>query len=431
MIETEDNKGNKKEFNEYKILAKNSFYSFLNSYSGFFFTMITSTIMARIVTDIEWQYLILALSYITLFSLILTFLPPSLGLSFNYYIPRFRTLKQNNKLKSFVNYALIIRLICVLPLFVISLSIFVVLGNVFGINLHNYVYLLYILSPLIIINGFDKIFHDIVRGLNMFRIVFILLIVRYLVYIGGLLFLFMNKNIISLELIALIILLSNLIPFIINFFIILKIQMSLKKTEEESLTFFNVFKYLLKYGIHLSIRTYLSKFNREFRPQLVSFFEAPGTVTGYNIANHYSDVSYEAIGSFNRPLTISFSSLDASNKSEQIEKIYRNLFHYTVFFVLLITGILFFFTDIYVVIIYTASRLEYSTIIKLFIIAMIFNVQSSFFYSLLRASEKVKYIVPITLVSICIKIVAFILGLIFFGIKVDRSTIEQETKERS
>jgi O-antigen/teichoic acid export membrane protein len=250
----------------------------------------------------------------------------------------------------------------------------------------------------------------------MFRIVFILLVVRYLVHIGGLLILFLNRNIVSLELIAIIILISNLIPFIINIFIILKVLISLKKTEEDSLTFIVVLKYLIKYGIHLSIRMYLNRLNREFRPQLISIFEAPGFVTGYNIANHYSDVSFEAIGSFNRPLTISFSSLDASNKNDQIEKIFRNLFQYSVLFVLLITGVLVFCADIYVVIIYTASRLEYSLIIKLFVIAMVFNVQASFFYSLLRASEKLQYIVPITLVSISIKFISFLIALIYFGI---------------
>jgi len=35
---------------EYKNLAKNSLYSFIHSYSGFFLSIITSFIMARIVS---------------------------------------------------------------------------------------------------------------------------------------------------------------------------------------------------------------------------------------------------------------------------------------------------------------------------------------------------------------------------------------------
>jgi O-antigen/teichoic acid export membrane protein len=372
--------------------------------------------MARIISDESWGFIILSLSYVTLFTLILTFLPPSLGLSFNYYIPRFRMLNQNNKLKSFIKYSLLIRSICVIPIYLVSIIVFTGFAELFQLNLDTYVHLLYILSPLIIINSFDKDFFDIVRSFNRFRIVLILVIIRYSVHIGGLLFLFFNRTLVSLELISLIIVLSFLIPLIFNFLIIIKIQFTLEKSDDEKLTLKEVLKNLMKYGSALSIRTYLTKFNREIKIPLIDFFAPTGTVVGFNIARHYSDVSYEAIGSFNRPLTISFSSLQAKQNFQQIEKIYRILFNYTLFLILLITGILFFITDIYIVLIYTPSRLEFSLIVKLLIIASIFNVQASFFYSLLRSSEKVRYLVPITVLNTLIGISIFIISLIFFGI---------------
>ncbi|GAG35724.1 unnamed protein product, partial [marine sediment metagenome] len=224
---------------------------------------------------------------------------------------------------------------------------------------------------------------------------------------------------VSIISIAIIILISNLIPFLIDFFIISRLYFKIQKTDEESLTFKQVLSNLIKYGTHLSVKTYLEKFNREFKTILIGTFQSSGIVTGYNIAVHYSDVSFEAIGSFNRPLTISFSSLSAKNKHHEIERIYKNLFQYAQFFILLITGILFFVVDIYLNLIfseYSESFFIYSIVMKLLIIAMIFNVQGSFFYSLLRASDKVKYLIPIRLSSFLFQMVIFLLSLAIYGI---------------
>ncbi|MFW9783879.1 MAG: polysaccharide biosynthesis C-terminal domain-containing protein, partial [Candidatus Heimdallarchaeota archaeon] len=420
MEEDKESKQKKREMErEYKSLAKNSILSFIHSYSGFFLSIITSFIMARIISQITWGFLIIALSYVAIFTLTLTFLPPSLGLSFNYFIPRDRALKQNTKLKSFIKKSLIIRLFFVLATFLVSLLFMFLLIDIFSIEIGGYEYLLYLLSPLIIIQGIDQVFNDILRGFNLFTIVYYMLLVRNLIYIGGLIFLFLNVNLVSLTNISIIFVLSNLIPFIIDFFIIFRIQRKIRNTEESPLTFKDVFSRLIKYGSHLSIKTYLDRFTREFKTILVGTFQLSGIVTGYNIGVHYSDVSFEAIGSFNRPLTISFSSLDAKNKSKEIEGIYRNLFHYAQFFILLISGFLFFLTDIYLSLIYSdysESFALYSVILKVLILATIFTLKPAFFYSLLRASNKVKYIVPIRIINFVINLVIFLVSLIYFGI---------------
>ncbi|MFW9772365.1 MAG: polysaccharide biosynthesis C-terminal domain-containing protein [Candidatus Thorarchaeota archaeon] len=420
MEEDKESKQRKREMErEYKSLAKNSILSFIHSYSGFFLSIITSFIMARIISQITWGFLIIALSYVAIFTLTLTFLPPSLGLSFNYFIPRDRALKQNTKLKSFIKKSLIIRLFFVLATFLVSLLFMFLLIDIFSIEIGGYEYLLYLLSPLIIIQGIDQVFNDILRGFNLFTIVYYMLLVRNLIYIGGLIFLFLNVNLVSLTNISIIFVLSNLIPFIIDFFIIFRIQRKIRNTEESPLTFKDVFSRLIKYGSHLSIKTYLDRFTREFKTILVGTFQLSGIVTGYNIGVHYSDVSFEAIGSFNRPLTISFSSLDAKNKTKEIEGIYRNLFHYAQFFILLISGFLFFLTDIYLSLIYSdysESFALYSVILKVLILATIFTLKPAFFYSLLRASNKVKYIVPIRIINFVINLVIFLVSLIYFGI---------------
>jgi len=113
-------KNNKNLTKDHRILAKNTFFSFLFSYGKFLFALITSFIIARIISQETWGFLILTLSFINIFTFILVFFPPSLGLSFHYYIPRYRALNQNSKLKSFVLNSLIIRFMFLIPIFFLN-----------------------------------------------------------------------------------------------------------------------------------------------------------------------------------------------------------------------------------------------------------------------------------------------------------------------
>ena len=248
MNDTEKN--NKNLSKDHRILAKNTFFSFLFSYGKFLFALITSFIIARIISQETWGFLILTLSFINIFTFILIFFPPSLGLSYHYYIPRFRALNQNSKLKSFVVNSLIIRFVFLIPIFFLTLLIFNIFFSFFEISLQNYTHLFYILSPLVAINSFDKIFNDLSRALNKFQIVFILLVIKYIVNIGGLIYLFLFVNIIELEMIAVITLLSSLVPFLLSIIVIFFIlKYKIKKTNEEGITFKETFKLLYKLSL--------------------------------------------------------------------------------------------------------------------------------------------------------------------------------------
>ena len=210
----------------HKVLAKNTFFSFLSSYGNYISSIITSFIIARIISQENWGFLILATSIVNIFTFILLFFPPSLGLAMNYYIPKYRALNQNNKLKSFIVKSLIIKLLLVLPIYILSILIFNVFFEFFQISLKNYTSLFYLLSPLIIINSFDNIFKDISRALNKFQFVFFMFLIKYILNIGSLIYVFIFLTVINVEVIALITLFSNLIPFLINFIAILLIWLA-------------------------------------------------------------------------------------------------------------------------------------------------------------------------------------------------------------
>jgi len=410
-------KNTRKISKDHRILAKNTFYSFLFSYGKFLFALISSFIIARIISPETWGFLILTLSIVNMFSFFMLFLPPSLGLSFHYYIPRYRALNQNSKIKSLVLNSLIMRLVFLIPIFFLSLLVFNIFFTFFKISLQNYTHLFYILSPLIAINSFDKTFNDLSRALNKFQVVFMLLVVKYVVNIGGLILLFLFIEIIEVEMIAVIALLSSLIPFIINIIYILYILHKIDKTEEEVLTFKETFKLLYKYGSILTLNTFIDSFYTEFTIQSIGFSIDTEFVTGFNLARHYRDVSSEAVRSLNRPLTISFSELYSVKRFNQIERIFKVVFSYSLFLLLLLTGLLFFVVEFFLSIVYGESYLKFSLIVKLMLISTIFSLPGGFFFSLLKVSDKIKYLTPISIIFYSIQILLFLLGLIFYGIE--------------
>ncbi|KKL83306.1 hypothetical protein LCGC14_1976090 [marine sediment metagenome] len=389
-----NNQNKRKELSkENKILAKNSFYSFIHSYGNFFFSLITASIIARVISQSDWGYLILTLSLIGFFTIILAFLPPSLGISTVYYVSQFKALNQNTKLRSFTRNTILLRLLFLIPIFFLSILIFTIFGQFFKVNLKDYYYLFYLLAPMIIIDGLYKNFLDLARALNMFKVPLFLLILKNTIYIGGLLYLFFYVDPIQVSFLAIILIISSATPFIIIILILfVKLQLKIKKTEEDGISFSECIKILYKYGSYMSTADIMGTIEKESKTQLVGLYEVAEAVAGYHIAYQYIGVSRAAISPLNRPLIISFTRLYNKKQLNQIQKIYKTLFNYFLFITLIITGILFFVVDIILYIIYGESYLVFSIILKLLLIANIFTLQAPFFGAYTNATNKIKYI---------------------------------------
>jgi len=415
-IEDTSNK-KKKLTREHKILAKNSIYSLMHNYGNYIFSIITASLIARTISPQEWQYLILTLSLIGIFMTFLAFLPPSLGGSMIYYISGYHALNYNNKLRSFTRNAIFLRILFLIPFFLLSIFVFRIFLEFFKISLKEYYYLFYLLSPLIIINGLNGILTELTRALNMFKVNFFLLIIHNIIYIGGLLVLFFYIESNIMIYIGVIYIVASVIPFIINCFIIyLKFKFKIKKTEEEGDTFIECAKKVYKYGSFLSIIDGYSTFSINIKPQLIGGYEVAGMVTGYHIATRYNSVSSVTTTPLNRPLSVSLTRLYSKEQFGQIQKIYNSIFKYILVLSLLATGFFFFMTEFFLIIIYGESYLIYSLLVKFSLISIIFNIQDAFLGSFLIASNRVKLLSIIVLVFGALQLTFFAIGLIFYGI---------------
>ena len=203
------------------------------------------------ISQTEWGFLIIATSYITIITFIVSFIPLGLNSSLNYFIPRYIALKQNNKIKSLIYSSILIRSIVVISVFLITLGLIFLIPNLFMINLNNYIYLLYILSPLIIVISLENLCIKIIEGMGLFKIEFLFSLFRAIINIGALIFMIIFIKPIKIELIAFVNLFSMIIPFLFLINTILIKLSNIKETNDEKLTFKEVLKNTLNYGSYI------------------------------------------------------------------------------------------------------------------------------------------------------------------------------------
>ena len=331
---------------EHKILFKNSFFSFLGTYGSYVLLLVTSFLKARLISIEAWGILIIALSYIGIIAIILSFLPPGLSEALKFYISKYKAQNETKKVKSVIKYGLIIKLIFAIPLFLVSIFILGAFINFFNIPLENNIFLLYLLSPLIIQKGIGSVLIPISQAFNKFKSLFILDILNKIINIVGLVFIFLFVEINALEIIAIVTVVAFYIPFIFKCILVYIIYLKLKP-KGNGIKFRKFLKKTNKYGSYMSGIQFLSTFWDQIEIQSIGIFSEPIWVTGYNISNNYTMVSRRFIGSLNEPLMISYSRLGAKNQRDKISKIFIILVNFTQFIVFSITGILVLFSDFF------------------------------------------------------------------------------------
>ncbi|MFX1408973.1 MAG: lipopolysaccharide biosynthesis protein [Promethearchaeota archaeon] len=415
--ENSDNKVLKAD-SEYKKFASNTFYSLLVNYGSHFATFVYSFLLARLITDESWGFLIIATSYITIIVNIIHFLPPGLNHALNYYIPRYLTLNQKAKIKSLVKNAFIIKLLFAIPILILSLLVFFIFANLFTVNLKNKVDLLFILFPLALTNSSKYILDAINRGFYRFHFLFILLIVRNIIHISPLLIYYLFDLSISVEIIAFIVMASSVVPFLINISYILINILRISSEDNEKVSFREDFSNTFKFGSYIGVSDLIDKMWRETQFQGISIFASEGAVTGYNIGLNYRNLSLYSVTSMSYPLLTSFSSLNTKERYNQVNKIYKVAYKVTLFILLIISGILFFAVDFFLDFIFLEDRLIYSDFLRLLILSVVFQILGYFVYSLLNAQYKVKFTFLLKIINMSYIIPLFFIGLIYFGVEV-------------
>ena len=401
---------------QYKTLAKNVFISIFLSYGTYIFTLLTSFLLARMISREEWAILILATSIIGIFSIFVNFMPPGLIFSMNFYIPRYRAKNKQLKLRNFILKAFYIRIIIVSVIFFIAIIIFCLFESLYKVFLNNHIILLYILAPLIIIQNLDAFFITFLIGFNLFKTNFIFFLVKTVTKIVPLIVIFFLFRTIDIEAIALINLISLIIPVIIELLIFIKIIPKVKSKEVEGLKFKKFIKKVVGYGSFLTIENFMNSIWKEVQTVAIGTYESLKWVTGNKISRNYTNSSSVFLSSLTRPLIYSLSSLDYKENYDKIISLFRTIFKYTSFMFLLVIGILFFLSDFFLSFIYGNEYIEFSSLLKLMQISMVISIYPMLFGLLLRTTNKIRLLAIISSIFFPLHILSVFIGLINFGI---------------
>jgi len=272
------------------------------------------------------------------------------------------------------------------------------------------------LSPLIIVQSLGSFFFAFKIGFNLFKLNFVLNLITYITNILGYLIYFIFFKIIRIEVIALINLLSTIIPFLINCFIFIFKLLKIEATEEKKLGYKEIIKIVLNYGTYSSTATVAGQLWNPIQIQSIGIFEESHWVTGFNIGNHYSEISKIFSTSFGYPMGGSFTKLYSKGDSEQVTKIAQHMVSYILFIISMVVGVLFFFTDFFLFFIYGEVYLIFSITIKLLLLSRCYGSISSLFNNLAHVTFRVKLIPLFILILYSIKIPLFLIGLIFYGV---------------
>jgi len=401
---------------EPKKIIKNTFYSFLSRMSLYIYAMITSFLLARQISQELWGFLILATSYIAIVTTVISFIPPGLDYSLIYFIPHFQSLKKMRVLKTFLLKIFFLKVFVLLVGFILFLILINFSLTLFSINLESYKILLYLLSPLIIINGLDLFFAYFKIGYSLFKYSFILNLIKYTASIIGYLLYFILNEIIQIEVIALINVISLLFPCIIDCFVFLYQLFKIEPTEEIGIKFRESIKLVLNYGTYVGTQLVTAQLWDQSKIQAIGVFETSHWVTGFNIGNHYSEIPKLFSTAITYPVRISFTHLYSKGEKEQVSKISKIVSSFAIFVILFIAGILFLVTDFFLFVVYGEDYLVYSTLVKLIILSIGYGVVISLFNTYLLATNKIKLIPFSALINFSIRLFFFFIGLIFFGL---------------
>ena len=308
-------------------------------------------------------------------------------------------------------------MVFLIPIFLISLLIFNVFAELFKISLKNKVSILYILSPLIIINSLNIIFYSINRGFNKFNYNFYFLLIKNAIHIIPLLIFFIYKVTIDIEIAAWIVLLCEIAPFVLNIFLIYYMLAKIKTKEKEAKSFKNDIKKTINYGNYTGLSDFIDKMWKDTQIQGIGTIKSSALATGYVIGVNYQTIASLSVKSFSFPLLTSFSGLNVKENYELVDKIYRIAYSITLFLLLIISGILFFAIEFVLDFVFLESRLIYSNFLRLLILASIFQILGTFIQTYLSAKHMVKLSLSLKALYMVYYIPLFFIGLIYFGVE--------------
>ena len=400
----------------HKQVAESSSFNLLTVYLSFIFGILNTFVLARLLAPEEWALLILTLALINIAVFFCNLFPPNAQESIIYYIPYLKKKGNNEDVVkiNFIKHVYKIRIFSGLLILIIFLII---------TSLANFDFVLFqiilIMTPVIICKIFTELNISVLRGFQKFKLVFIASVLNHIIVTISNFLIFTLKIENPLIMVSYAFFIGALISFLVSMILAL-ISIPLKKTLDkkennlqpiEKSNFYEIHKtygsYLILadlFGLLSGLIVYLLFLEFEFIIFITYLTICQISVTSALLFSSSNPRSYISI----------FSEIDY----EKNPKLYHNLFYklnkFLMIFVCFIVGIMLFYIELYIVVIYSEIYLIIFRAIQIFLFTAFAHMIINNLMILTQSTNNTKINAELEFIRMIFTIFVTFIALIFF-----------------
>ncbi len=394
-----------------KKVAESSSFNLLTVYLTFFFSISNTFVLARLLTPEEWALLILVISFINIAIFLSNLFPPNAQETIMYYIPHLSINSNNQEVRrKFIIHVYKIRLIS--AFLILLLYLLITLLADFGTILFS---MILIMSPMILCKVLIDLNDSVLYAFHKFKSVFFARILNPITVTTINFLIYFYKLDKPIFLISYAFLLGTIVSGIVSMILIISFISSKAKGELEGFDqkseFYNIHR---KYGTYLILADVFGLLTGLIVNILFLEFEFVVFITYITICQ-ISATSALLFSSSNPEAYISiFSEIDYEKNSEVYQNLFYKLNKFLMIFVCIIVGIMIFYIEFYIVVIYSEIYLVILRAIQLFLFMAFAQVIINNLMILTLSTNNTKINAEIEFIRMIITIVFTIIVLLYF-----------------
>lgn len=403
-------------------IVESSTYNLLGVYLSFGFAMFNTFFIARLLLPEKWAVIIITINLIYLCVFICNLFPPNAQDSIKYYIPHLTSIdidEPNQKKRGFILHVYKIRLIGAGFVF-LSYLIVAFIAN-FEKNL---LIVILIMSPIVLVDILKNLNTSVLLAFQRFKKFFIINIIYPLIITIGFFLIFYyfpvkydesTQNRIT-YLVAYIYLFGSILSCLISIFLMIPLLPSKRRNIEESIInnkgYFDVHK---KYGAYLTTADVFMQLSSLIAFLLFINFDLLIFITWLTICE-ISVTSALHFSSSNPNAYISiFSEINYQKDPETFKSNFYQLNKFLMLFVCVIVGIMIFFVEIYIIVIYSERYLTIILFIQIYLFTTFSRIIVRNLFILTQSTNNTKINAQIAGIQTIFIIFSVTFALIFFS----------------
>ncbi len=384
--------------------------SLIRTYGILPITLLTTWLVARNISADSWGIFIHAIILVYGAAIPLSFFPPSIHMIIMYKIPELRMNKDFGKIKALINYFLRFKVI---------LSFFVMIGYIvvcwiLSLQSENPLkyYCIMVFSPFIIINEVQSVLISYFNAIKKFQISYqFLFIERVLLIIFYAIIFSLIPAAENIKVVYLVF--ANLLSFCPTTLLGYYLYRSHTKRIISCPIDLTTVKSYLKFGVLYSISLSIQNIQDQINYSILNLSPSESTKTYYNIARNFTG---QAIGALNLPIGPVLTDLYQTGKHKEMVELFSKALSVSALILSLISGLLYYFLDVYILVIFPPEYALITAIIRNSVFSIITMNIINNYSGLLLIMKREKDLIYLNLIFAISLSVSLFIGFLFNGL---------------